>query len=598
MTGVALLACLICSFLKLALATGTASETTVRVSATPVFPAIPWGQHRDDFEVVVRVEAPAALQMHAPIDLVVVLDISDSMSAPAASLGGLSRLDFVKKAMKFVIGKLDNRDRLAIVAFNDDVVKEYSTELLHISGDGGYHARRKVDELIAGGRTAFEPALERAVQILDERPIEEGRLGFILLLSDGIEDSGIKWCKESTRRTILLGKYPVHTFGISTSHDPKALQFIAQASRGTYSFINDNLVDSITSALAVCLGGLKTIVAAHTRVKLSAAEQGGVEIKSIESGGYRKHVSSDRSWGEIVLDVLYAGEVKNFIVRLHVPTVSSTCVIDHHRQVLLTVAAQGSSYSYYATGVQAGDAVALHIQRPKVVGDAGRQDPSPTVVSRIVQFELVELMVKLVHEKLDVTTADLGSQIERKWVKFSERHKFWSGVDLGVLDRDISAMVSSLRSGAGVGYIYSWVSSYLMQRATTMGSADMVVPEFVTSSMRLMLKEAREFQEPVDRHPSVEAQDYTFSSANMEMIDRRLELWHKLKREVPTLFQQPSEDAEGNHLTAITQEASIEAINRAMHHEMYLAIVHTSNTRRCYSKRGGLELKQLRSHRC
>ncbi|GJN12126.1 hypothetical protein PR202_ga30378 [Eleusine coracana subsp. coracana] len=442
MTGVALLAYLICSFLKLALATGTASETTVRVSATPVFPAIPWGQHRDDFEVVVRVEAPAALQMHAPIDLVVVLDISDSMSAPAASLGGLSRLDFVKKAMKFVIGKLDSRDRLAIVAFNDDVVKEYSTELLHIS--------------------------------------------------------------------------------------------------------------------------------AHTRVKLSAAEQGGVEIKSIESGGYRKHVSSDRSWGEIVLDVLYAGEVKNFIVRLHVPTVSSTCVIDHHRQVLLTVAAQGSSYSYYATGVQAGDAVALHIQRPKVVGDAGRQDPSPTVVSRIVQFELVELMVKLVHEKLDVTTADLGSQIERKWVKFSERHKFWSGVDLGVLDRDISAMVSSLRSGAGVGYIYSWVSSYLMQRATTMGSADMVVPEFVTSSMRLMLKEAREFQEPVDRHPSVEAKDYTFSSANMEMIDRRLELWHKLKREVPTLFQQPSEDAEWNHLTAITQEASIEAINRAMHHEMYL----------------------------
>ncbi|GJN36899.1 hypothetical protein PR202_gb25836 [Eleusine coracana subsp. coracana] len=590
MTGVALLTCLICSLLKLGLATGTAGETTVRVSATPVFPAIPWGKQRDDFEVVVRVEAPAALQMHAPIDLVLVLDISDSMSAPAASLGDPSRLDFVKKAMKFVIGKLDSRDRLAIVALNDHVVKEYSTELLHISGDGGYHARRKVDELIAGGRTAFEPALERAVQILDERPIEEDRLGFILLLSDGIEDSGIKWCKESTKRTILLGKYPVHSFGISTSHDPKALQFIAQASQGTYSFINDNLVDSITSALAVCLGGLKTIVAAHTHVKLSAAEQGGVEIKSIESGGYRKHVSSDRSWGEIVLDVLYAGEVKNFIVRLHVPAVSSTCVIDHHRQVLLTVAAEGSLYSH-ATGVQAEDAVVLHIQRPKVVADAGRQDPSPTVVSRIVQFELVELMSKFLHKELDViTTADLGSQIERKWVKFSERHKFWSGVDLGVLDTDISAMVSSLRSGAGVGYIYSWVSSYLMQRATTMGSADMVVPEFFTSSMRFMLKEAREFQEPVDRHPSVEAQDYTFSSANMEMIDRRLELWHKLKREVPTLFQQPSEDAEWNHLTAITQEASIEAINRAMHHEMYLAIVHTSNTRRCYSKRGGLEL--------
>ncbi|GJN12092.1 hypothetical protein PR202_ga30339 [Eleusine coracana subsp. coracana] len=131
-----------------------------------MFPAIPWAQQRDDFVVLVRVEAPATVQMHTPIDLVVMLDISESMNVPAGSFGGLSRLDLLKKAMKFVISKLDNRDRLAIVAFRDHVVQEYSTEPLRISGDGWCHAKNKVDELVAGSRTTlFQPALERAVQV-------------------------------------------------------------------------------------------------------------------------------------------------------------------------------------------------------------------------------------------------------------------------------------------------------------------------------------------------------------------------------------------------------------------------------------------------
>ncbi|TVU07194.1 hypothetical protein EJB05_47238, partial [Eragrostis curvula] len=562
-------------------AKGTAADETVRVSATPVFPAIPWAQQRDDFEVLVRVEAPGAAKMHAPIDLVAVVDVSESMNAAAASPGGPSRLDLLKKAMKFVISKLDSRDRLAIVAFNDHVVQEYSTDLLRISSDGGLRARRKVNELMAGGRTAFKPALERAVQILDERPIEEDRLGFVLLLSDGIEDSGIKWCKEGIGRTSLFSKYPVHTFGFSASHDPKALHQIAQASRGTYSFVNENL-ESITSAFAVCLGGLKTVVAADMHIKLTAAEQGGVEIKSIESGGYRKQISSDRRRGEIILDALYAGEVKNFIVRLRVP---AACVVDHQHQQqqhLLTLAADHRSHRHAtdidAISFDAGNAVVVHIQRPQVVTDAARQAPSPTVVNHIVLFELVELVAKFVRDELDdgvVATVDLGSRLESKWAEFKERHKFWSGVDLGSLDSDIGAMASSLRlggSGAGAAYTYSWLSSYRMQRATTMGSPHKVVPEFITPMMRLMLKEAMEFQEPIDKPCRAGRQDDTFN-VDFEIIDRRLELWYKLKREMPTLIQQPLEsleDSEWNHLTAITQEASVEAINRAMHYDMYL----------------------------
>ncbi|KAL6594636.1 hypothetical protein ACP70R_048374 [Stipagrostis hirtigluma subsp. patula] len=607
-TGPSLLAS---SLLVLAMVTATASET-VKVSTTPVFPAIPWSQQRKDFEVLVRVEAPAAAKRRTPIDLVAVLDVSGSMNAPAALSEGPSRLDLLKKAMKFIIKELDDGDRLAIVAFNDQVAEEYSTDLLRISGEGRSDARRKVEELMAGGSTAFKPALERAAQILDKRPADCNHAGFVIFLSDGVDNSGMKWCEESIgngRNNLIraaLGKYPVHTFGFSASHDPKALYLIAKESRGTYSFVDDEDLGSLTGAFAVCLGGLKSVVAVDTRVKLMAAEHGGVQIRGIESGGYRSHVSCDGTWGEIVLGALYAGEVKNFVVRLHVPaaTAAACCSDDRHhqQQQLVTVDAAGhSSYGGRTISMEAASDV-LRIQRTKAVAgagaDAGRQlAPSPAVMNYIVRFELLELVSKFVREELDVvedvaaTVIDLGGRLESKWEEFIHGHKFWSGADLGGLDGDMSAMVGSLRrGGAGAGaaaYIYSWASSYQMQRATAMGSPDKVAAEFLTQEMRLMLSEAREFfDEPVSPRPAAPA---VATKEGFERIDRRLESWLKLKRD---LFDQPSEPeedggGESSHLAALLQEASMEAINRAMHHDMYLAVVHASNVRQCSSGRAG-----------
>lgn len=142
----------------------TAAET-VKVSTTPVFPAIPWGQENDDFEVLVRVEAPPEASRRSPVDLVAVLDVSSSMNTRAAPSDESSRLDLLKRAMKFIIGKLDSGDRLAIVAFNDQLVEEYGTGLLDMSSDGRRDVRRRVDELTARGSTAFRPGLCKAVKV-------------------------------------------------------------------------------------------------------------------------------------------------------------------------------------------------------------------------------------------------------------------------------------------------------------------------------------------------------------------------------------------------------------------------------------------------
>jgi Mg-chelatase subunit ChlD len=142
-------------------ATATA-ETAVKVSTTPIFPEIPLGQARKDFQVLLRVEAPAAAEARAPIDVVAVLDVSGSMSDAEKRP---SRLDLLKAAAKFMVAKLDDGDRLSVVAFNDRPVRELSSGLLYMSGDGRRNAMNVVDKLEARGGTALLPALEEAVKV-------------------------------------------------------------------------------------------------------------------------------------------------------------------------------------------------------------------------------------------------------------------------------------------------------------------------------------------------------------------------------------------------------------------------------------------------
>ena len=125
---------------------------------------------------VVRVEAPSSAKSQAPIDLVTLISISHSMSWPAASsptdkTPSTSRLDLLKNAMKFVMRQLDDDDRLSVVAFNDQVIKEHTTGILEMSGGGRVAMERTVDGLVAKGDdgTAFKPSLEYAVKVCGER---------------------------------------------------------------------------------------------------------------------------------------------------------------------------------------------------------------------------------------------------------------------------------------------------------------------------------------------------------------------------------------------------------------------------------------------
>uniref|UniRef100_A0A0E0F8R4 VWFA domain-containing protein n=1 Tax=Oryza meridionalis TaxID=40149 RepID=A0A0E0F8R4_9ORYZ len=599
------------------------SVAAMKVSTTPIFPTIPRAQTNKDLGVTAR-RGAAGSRSQWPL-----LDVSSSMNDPVAAASPesnlqASRLDVLKASMKFIISKLDDGDRLSIVAFNDGPVKEYSSGLLDVSGDGRSITGKKIDRLQARGGTALMPALEEAVKILDERQSSSrNRVGFILLLTDGDDTTGFRWSRHAIHGAVA--KYPVHTFGLGASHDPEPLLHIAQGSRGTYSFVDDDNLGNIAVALAVCLGGLRTVAAVDTRVSLKAAElSGGARIVRVDSGGYESSVACGGASGEVVVGVLYAGEVKNFVVHLHVPAASSTTltfsssecgyycgaatVCDHchhrHQQQLLAV---GYSYSHAPGAAAAAVSVEGHgvfVERPEVAAvfvsvdgvgvGGGRQQqiphPSPVVMQHMVRFELLELVAGFAEAEMASKPATTKTKpraadvLQGKWEEFRRARQFWGGVELDGVEREVDAMVASLRGG--LAYVSSWVSSHQMQRTTAMGSLEKVVAEFMTPAMVIMVEEARKLPPPPP--PAAAAAEAARERPGgcdggddlHYVIRQRLELWSKVRREVSLMYQASSEQ-EDVQLTAVFREASLEAIDRAMHHDIYLAVVHVSNQRRC-----------------
>ena len=124
-----------------------------------------------DFELLennVRREIISVEPATAPFDLVLLLDVSGSVD---------NYVNFIRKAARSFIDTVDERDRISIVTFNDDVkvLSGFTTDKRELSAS--------LDTFDAGGATAYYDAL--AFTLADTlRPLKGGRTA-IVVLTDG-----------------------------------------------------------------------------------------------------------------------------------------------------------------------------------------------------------------------------------------------------------------------------------------------------------------------------------------------------------------------------------------------------------------------------
>ncbi|CAL4988893.1 unnamed protein product [Urochloa decumbens] len=485
----------------------------VKVSGSLKFPFWVVPKYSEDElkgTAVVRVEAPTALKTRVSIDLVVVLDIS---SSGAQSTEKLSLLYLLKKALKFIITQLDDGDCLNIVAFNNLSNSYTADNDIKISSKDRKSAEKKVDELVAIEPTGSKSSLEHAVQILGARSDKNNkRQGFIVFMSDGLNNSESVWSTDDTVPNFLR-TYAIHTLGLGKAHDPKEMLFIAKESNGTYSCITENLNCKIMEALAICLFGLKSIVAVDTHVEVKLKQSSmttNLKISGIDCRGFRREGAD-----KIFLGALYAGEVKDLIVHIEftVKNVSGFNPID----LLAVTVKYNDTDQRKQSNSTAQCSVGVYACATSFAKDCTNEPtPFPMVLQQMARFKVLKFMDKF-DKALAVLKEDAGvatkrkqggkaddpmfqnmaaGNLERTWKEFkkTDGSLLWKeaqriGLDLGRIEDDIDAMVSCLRRGSGLACVYSWVLSHELQRAAFTG---LPATMFLTPAMKEMVQQAQE----------------------------------------------------------------------------------------------------------
>jgi Mg-chelatase subunit ChlD len=315
-------------------AASSRSGGTLAVTTHTEYSAVARNSSCDNFAVLVHIKAPgmttdgeaaAGDAPRAPLDLVTVLDVSGSMTG--------AKLALLKQAMGFVIDNLGPHDRLSVVSFSDRARRV--TRLLRMSGDGKATAKSAVESLVARGGTNIAEGLRTAARVLEERR-HRNTVSSVILLSDGQDTyTAPRWSRGAgaapNYEALVPPSFmnpgtrdwsaPVHTFGFGNDHDAAAMHVIAEATAGTFSYIENEAV--IQDALAQCIGGLLTVVVQEARVAISCGHP-GVRIGSIKSGRYESRVDEDGRSASVRVGELYADEERRFLLFLTVPAVEAT----------------------------------------------------------------------------------------------------------------------------------------------------------------------------------------------------------------------------------------------------------------------------------
>jgi len=218
------------------------------------------------FMLLISPRAELAKDQQVPRDLVFVLDTSGSMLE-----GG--RLDQAKKALKFCLGSLTEKDRFGVINFAT-TVNRYRDDLTPVSAEQVKNAQKWVDNLKATGGTAINAALLSALEL---RSKEEGRIFNVVFFTDGKPTIGetntdkilANVSKQNTASTRIFA------FGVGNDLNAGFLDTLAEQSRAVCSYVKPD--EDIEVKVSSFFGKINHPVLANLKLQVSE----GVRISEI-----------------------------------------------------------------------------------------------------------------------------------------------------------------------------------------------------------------------------------------------------------------------------------------------------------------------------
>ncbi len=273
----------------------------IRLSLAPRRSALLQG-HDCELDVLVRLvapDAPAELPVRAPLNLAIVLDRSGSM--------GGRPLAEAKRCAAFMAAGLSERDRVAVVTFDDTV------RVICPSGPAGADHRASVNAALkaveAGGSTALHAGWlaggEQAAA--HARP---GTVSRVLLLTDGQANAGLTDPAAIAADAARLAEAGVSTstYGLGSRFDEDLLAGMARRGLGQayYGESADDLMDPFREEFDL----LSALVARSVRLRIDCAPGVRGEVLNL--------YMTDAEGRSVLPDLAYGG-VAWALVRLRVP---------------------------------------------------------------------------------------------------------------------------------------------------------------------------------------------------------------------------------------------------------------------------------------
>ncbi len=284
-----------------------------------LFPATEYGKESTQriVEWVLQAEvAPEAERV--PLNLALVVDRSGSMAG--------DKLENAKQAAARLLDFLDDRDRVALVAFSDEVA--LLSPSLQVTPGNRNHLKRQILSLQTEGCTDlsggyFKGALEVAEHL------EQAGAHRVLLLSDGAANRGITdtgaLCRHASE--LLERGVSTSTFGIGLGYNEYLLEGMAAAGGGRFFFIEQ--AHQIEAALHSELEAMLHAVALNVTLAVDAPE--GLWLQFF--GGLP--CQRTQAHFELPLGSFYSGERREFYTgaRASVPhTAGDTLRLTGHIQ--------------------------------------------------------------------------------------------------------------------------------------------------------------------------------------------------------------------------------------------------------------------------
>ncbi|VAH34101.1 unnamed protein product [Triticum turgidum subsp. durum] len=477
------------------------SKKTAEISTYPEFSSIPQSSSQAGFSVLIHLKAPSASSDQvtgrlvnessvrspsgrAPVDLVTVIDISGSMAG--------TKLALLKRAMGFVIQHLGPSDRLSVIAFSSSARRLF--HLQRMSHYGRQQALQAINSLGAGGGTNIAEALKKATKVIEDRSYKNSVCS-IILLSDGQDTYNLssnvrggpkdystlvpQSILDDTRRML-----PIHAFGFGADHDSDSLHSIAEASGGTFSFIEDEGV--MQDAFAQCIGGLLSVVVQEMRLNMECVHP-GVQLCSIKSGSYPSMMARDGRSCSVDIGHLYADEERDILLSANIPQ----C---REQTSLLKVACSYRDLTNETIKLQVDE---VKINRPTSAISEHVSIEVDRERNRIQAADSIE-SARAAAER--GALAEAVTILEDCRRRLSESFASRSGDRLSLaLDAELREMQERMASrqlyeASGRAYMLSGLSSHSWQRATTRGDStesSTIVHSYQTPSMVQMLQHSQ-----------------------------------------------------------------------------------------------------------